>query len=400
MIGSKLPILFPFLLIVIILCIVFCPFNIIFRPSRFWLIHTFGRIFSAPFLPVKFKDFFFGDQLTSLSIVLSDLEYVICFFVSDLWTRGDVCWRINPYVKPCLVSIPPLLRALQSLRRFKDTKQNIHMMNFGKYSLTILATVTSSIANSKITSNEAQKNGTLALWIIISIVSTIYSLCWDFLMDWGIFRTHSRNFLLRDHLFYRHKWVYYFALITNTLMRGSWTINVSFEALSSRTKELIVLATAVIEVTRRFQWNFFRLENEHLNNVGKFKAFDLKIPETFIIPPIKKDKAKDKDNKNNNNNNNANNGGNSNEKEKQITSDDLENGTSKNEGTFEIEQLLDSGNGLECDIMNSSIINNSLCNDDGDDDNNNNNNNTPLKNRHTFFNDHQSSDEHSPDEES
>lgn len=151
-IDGKLPILFPFLLIAIVLFIVFCPFNIIFRPSRYWLIHTFARIFSAPFLPVKFKDFFFGDQFTSLSIVLSDLEYVICFFVSDLWTDGDICWRINPYIKPCLVCVPPLLRALQSLRRFKDTKQNIHMMNFGKYSLTMLSTVTSSIANSKLLS--------------------------------------------------------------------------------------------------------------------------------------------------------------------------------------------------------------------------------------------------------
>jgi len=27
-----------------------------------------------------------------------------------------------------------------------------------------------------------------------------------------------------------------------------------------------------LEVFRRFIWNYFRLENEHLNNVGKFRA--------------------------------------------------------------------------------------------------------------------------------
>lgn len=27
-----------------------------------------------------------------------------------------------------------------------------------------------------------------------------------------------------------------------------------------------------LEVFRRFVWNFFRLENEHLNNCGKFRA--------------------------------------------------------------------------------------------------------------------------------
>lgn len=29
---------------------------------------------------------------------------------------------------------------------------------------------------------------------------------------------------------------------------------------------------ASLEVFRRFIWNFFRLENEHLNNCGQFRA--------------------------------------------------------------------------------------------------------------------------------
>lgn len=29
---------------------------------------------------------------------------------------------------------------------------------------------------------------------------------------------------------------------------------------------------AVVEISRRFVWNFFRLENEHMNNVGMFRA--------------------------------------------------------------------------------------------------------------------------------
>lgn len=29
---------------------------------------------------------------------------------------------------------------------------------------------------------------------------------------------------------------------------------------------------APLEVFRRFVWNYFRLENEHLNNCGKFRA--------------------------------------------------------------------------------------------------------------------------------
>jgi len=318
--SGKIPVLFPFLLIVIILFVVFCPFNIFFRQSRLWLITTFARIFSAPFLPVKFKDFFFGDQLTSLSIVLSDMEYVTCYFVKDLWSGGDLCWRINPYVKPCLISIPPLLRALQSLRRYRDAKQRVHLLNFGKYSMSILSIVTSAVAHANLVS-DPNNYGLMAFWIFTASISTIYSCAWDFLMDWGVLRLHSKNFLLRDHLYYRHKSVYYFAIISNIVMRVSWAVNISFESYSSKTKELIVLITSIIEVTRRFQWNFFRLENEHLSNVGKFKAFELRIPETFSIggklsqlsqPDILPEKETKLENENdnsgddeNNNNNNS-----------------------------------------------------------------------------------------------
>ncbi|CAH1990921.1 unnamed protein product [Acanthoscelides obtectus] len=34
----------------------------------------------------------------------------------------------------------------------------------------------------------------------------------------------------------------------------------------------MITILAPLEVFRRFMWNFFRLENEHLNNCGKFRA--------------------------------------------------------------------------------------------------------------------------------
>lgn len=36
--------------------------------------------------------------------------------------------------------------------------------------------------------------------------------------------------------------------------------------------ELMMTILSPFEVFRRFMWNYFRLENEHLNNVGKFRA--------------------------------------------------------------------------------------------------------------------------------
>lgn len=36
--------------------------------------------------------------------------------------------------------------------------------------------------------------------------------------------------------------------------------------------DVMVTLLSPLEVFRRFIWNYFRLENEHLNNCGKFRA--------------------------------------------------------------------------------------------------------------------------------
>ncbi|OMO71881.1 hypothetical protein COLO4_27988 [Corchorus olitorius] len=35
----------------------------------------------------------------------------------------------------------------------------------------------------------------------------------------------------------------------------------------------ITTVISCLEIIRRGIWNFFRIENEHLNNVGKYRAF-------------------------------------------------------------------------------------------------------------------------------
>lgn len=42
------------------------------------------RVFTAPFHKVGFADFWLADQLNSLSVILMDLEYMICFYSFEL----------------------------------------------------------------------------------------------------------------------------------------------------------------------------------------------------------------------------------------------------------------------------------------------------------------------------
>ncbi|XP_038550933.1 xenotropic and polytropic retrovirus receptor 1 homolog isoform X1 [Micropterus salmoides] len=113
------------------------------------------------------------------------------------------------------------------------------------------------------------------LLIVFSIISSLYTLIWDLRMDWGLFdRGAGENTFLREEIVYPHKAYYYCAIIEDVILRFAWTIQIS---LTTMTKihdmgDIIATVLAPLEVFRRFVWNFFRLENEHLNNCGEFRA--------------------------------------------------------------------------------------------------------------------------------
>lgn len=55
-------------------------------------------------------------------------------------------------------------------------------------------------------------------------------------------------------------------------MRFAWAFLISLTEFGYLLENSVVNVLAPLEVFRRFVWNFFRLENEHLNNCGKFRA--------------------------------------------------------------------------------------------------------------------------------
>lgn len=65
---------------------------------------------------------------------------------------------------------------------------------------------------------------------------------------------------------------YYFAIIEDTLLRFVWIASFILTENKLVSGDLMTSILAPLEVFRRFVWNFFRLENEHLNNCGKFRA--------------------------------------------------------------------------------------------------------------------------------
>lgn len=237
------------------------PFPIFYHTTRFYIIKSMARIIVSPLYPVAFIDFFLGDQLCSLVKVLQDVAYSFCFIFSGAFVHSDgkTCTLFASRAQYVVAFLPFWFRFLQSWRRYftEGQRERRHLLNVGKYFSSILVTLFSLL----------QIKGA---WIFFSIVATLYNIAWDVKMDWGLLED-GPGWPLRQKLRLEQKWIYYFCAFLDAGMRISWVLTLSPDFIQ---QDEVVLVLASIEIARRGIHNFFRLENEFLNNCGKFRPVD------------------------------------------------------------------------------------------------------------------------------
>ncbi|CAF3055234.1 unnamed protein product [Rotaria sp. Silwood2] len=282
------PFIQPLGFLTLILLFLFNPTPTLYHHARFWFLKTLYRVICAPFYRVGFADFWLGDQLTSLELIFFDIEYFVCFYLYDVgwWpvysmspTRSILCnsWP-QILLQTILMMLPSWFRFAQCLRRYRDTKQKFpHLVNAGKYASGFLVISTNSLRRATAIHflDDPTSNPFLYVWILASFIGATYKLIWDLKMDWGFFDSNAgENKFLRDQIVYPSKLYYYAAIIEDVTFRYIWIINVfmHFRTRSAEYADVIGFIFGLIEIFRRFIWNYFRLENEHLNNCGEFRA--------------------------------------------------------------------------------------------------------------------------------
>ncbi|KAL0540681.1 hypothetical protein IC582_020691 [Cucumis melo] len=262
----------PLALLIALLCIIFCPFNIVYRSSRFFLVRSAFHLVCAPFYKVSLQDFFLADQLTSQVQAFRSLQFYICYYVwGDFIRRSNRCFQSKIFEAFFFVVaiIPYWIRTLQCVRRLVEEKDVEHVFNGLKYFSTIVA----------IAMRTGDDLNMGIVWKIMaaisSAVATILGTYWDIVQDWGLLQRNSKNPWLRDKLLISNKGVYFVAIALNILLRLAWMQSVlGFREAPFIHRQALIAIVAVLEIIRRGIWNFFRMENEHLNNVGKFRAFN------------------------------------------------------------------------------------------------------------------------------
>ncbi|RLN28714.1 SPX and EXS domain-containing protein 1 [Panicum miliaceum] len=199
------------LLYAILLMILFSPFDMFYISSRFYFLRTVWRII-LPLQAITFPDFFLADIFTSMSKVFSDLERSVCRMVNRqvatiAWFEADSICGSHSIAIPLALVFPYLCRFFQCLRQYKDTKEKTCLLNALKYSTALPVIFLSA---------------------------------------------------LKYHVF-PEQWVFYWVLGSNLVLRCTWTYKLSAHL---RHNYLTVFAIAALEILRRWQWVFFRVENE------------------------------------------------------------------------------------------------------------------------------------------
>ncbi|KAL7739523.1 hypothetical protein ACLKA6_012667 [Drosophila palustris] len=266
---------FPMICIVLPLLLLINPIRIMNRPARMWILRVIGRIFAAPFYGVIFPDFWLADQFTSMTLCMVDYFEIVRFYIR-YFRNSDNAFEFEPdYWITVVRVLPPWFRLAQCLRRYYDNKFKYrdHLLNAIKYGIGIIVITFSCVVME--TSHKYKHmfdNPWIWCYIAAIFISTVYSCVWDLVCDFGLFKIwKGENIFLRENLIYP-KGFYYFAIVSNVLLRFVWALElylIYFNYLSPFYSKTI---TSFLEIVRRFIWNFIRLENEHLYNVGHFRA--------------------------------------------------------------------------------------------------------------------------------
>jgi hypothetical protein len=79
----------------------------------------------------------------------------------------------------------------------------------GKYVSAMVA------AGARITYGRQENHLWFGIVLVTSVFSTVYQLYWDFVKDWGLLNSKSKNLWLRDNLILNNKSIYYMSIVSS-----------------------------------------------------------------------------------------------------------------------------------------------------------------------------------------
>lgn len=265
----------PWIFFGVTVTVIIWPGNQFYASSRKWLQVALWRLLLSGFYPVEFRDFFLGDILCSLTYTMGNISFFFCLYANN-WNGlydgspsprvNNVCGSSKSRSMGFFSALPTVFRFLQCLRRYMDTGDWFpHLANMLKYTIsTIYYAMLSAYRIERIRRYKI-------VFMVFGVINSLYSATWDIFMDWSLLQSGSKHKYLRNNLFYKRPGYYYFAIVSDILLRFLW---VFYACFNDQIEQLAVTSfcIAFAEIIRRFIWIFFRMENEHATNTILFRA--------------------------------------------------------------------------------------------------------------------------------
>ncbi|EIM89067.1 EXS-domain-containing protein [Stereum hirsutum FP-91666 SS1] len=283
--------IWPLVWLLFMLVLMVNPIPVLSRSTRFWFLRNVGRLLTSGLHRVEFADFWLGDQFCSLVFSVSNIWFIGCAYSIGFeddkpW---DHCQVSNQWaVHFVLSALPFLIRLVQSIRRYSDSGLITHLINGGKYATGIVYLLIYHIWRH----NGRGRGVDFVFFVLLGSIYAIYASSWDLLMDWSIMKPHARYPFLRPELLYSsYIPLYYFAIVTNILIRFIWVLYIPDAGPGMPFRTWI---TGMLEILRRWQWNFYRLENEHLGNMDQYRITrEVPLPYSFddVLPESDEDET-------------------------------------------------------------------------------------------------------------
>jgi hypothetical protein len=151
----------------------------------------------------------------------------VCYCFVDVWSDTRLCLDAAPTMRLCLAGLPGLWRLLQCLRRFRDSRDWVNIINAFKYGSGLMVVLFSGLARGLDPTGAQGINVWRSLLIVASVGATIFLSYWDLVRDFGFCQRKSKHRFLRNELLYTHRWVYYAIIPTDLILRLSWVFTIA-----------------------------------------------------------------------------------------------------------------------------------------------------------------------------
>ena len=252
----------------------FCPFNIWNMSGRAFLGNLATESLGSFLLKVEFRHKFFISVICSFISTLRDLEYTVCYFAyydAPLEVKKQFCSKTRG-IYFFIAFFPHMIKIFQILKEIKDTSK-VYPSNLSIYIHTLSITV------SFLSFLSPTYPSLVTFWLIFTFISSVCHFLWDVKMDFGLFEK-GEDYPLRKSRYFKNKFIYYFTLIFDFIMRFFWLLTISPEILGSLFRpETLSIILGSLEMIRRTLWGILKVEKKHIDISKEYKiTYEIEMP--------------------------------------------------------------------------------------------------------------------------